>query len=49
MNAIRLKGAVIMEEQGNFFVGLVWGTSLSIPLWIAFLGWFKLMLNLVSG
>ena len=23
-----------MDEQGNFLIGLMWGTSLSIPLWL---------------
>lgn len=38
-----------MEEQGNFLVGFIWGTSLSIPLWIAFLGWIKLLVHLAIG
>ena len=36
-----------MEAQGNFLVGLFWGTTLCIPLWIAFIGWLKLLINLV--
>jgi hypothetical protein len=40
------KGVVQMEEEGNFLVGLIWGTSLSIPLWIAFLGWIRIILQL---
>jgi hypothetical protein len=36
-----------MDEQGNFLMGLVWGTSLSVPLWIAFIGWLKLLFHLV--
>jgi hypothetical protein len=32
-----------MEEQENFFKGLIWGTSLSIPLWLALIGWIKLI------
>jgi hypothetical protein len=32
-----------MEEQGNFLVGLMRGTSLSIPLWISFFGWVRLI------
>ncbi|MBM7652506.1 hypothetical protein JOC76_001964 [Neobacillus cucumis] len=35
-----------MEKQGNFLVGFMWGTSFSIPLWIAVLGWVKLILRL---
>jgi len=34
-----------MEKQDHFLVGLLWGTSLSIPLWIAFLGWVKIILG----
>lgn len=36
-----------MEENGNFSIGLLWGTSLSVPLWIAFFGWIKLIIHLV--
>ena len=36
-----------MEKQENFGVGLLWGTTLSIPLWIAFFGWMKLMIHLL--
>lgn len=36
-----------MDEQGNFAYGLVWGTSLSVPLWIAFFGWVKLLLRIL--
>jgi hypothetical protein len=34
-----------MEEKGNFFAGLLWGTTLSVPLWIAFLGWIKIVIG----
>ncbi|MBA9037659.1 hypothetical protein HNP21_000748 [Bacillus aryabhattai] len=36
-----------MIERGNFLIGLAWGTSLSIPLWIAFFGWIKLVWRLL--
>lgn len=36
-----------MDKQGNLLVGLFWGTSLSIPLWIAFFGWLKLIIHFV--
>lgn len=36
-----------MEEQGRFLTGFLWGTSLSIPLWIAFFGWIKIMISLL--
>jgi hypothetical protein len=32
-----------MEQEGNFGIGMVWGISLSIPLWIAFFGWVQLI------
>jgi hypothetical protein len=32
-----------MNEEGNFLVGLLWGTSLSVPLWLAFIGWIKII------
>lgn len=36
-----------MEENTNqLAVGMVWGTTLSIPLWIAFFGWLKLLSHL---
>ena len=34
-----------MDKQENFFGGLLWGVALSIPLWIAFVGWIKLLLG----
>ncbi len=33
----------MIQEDGNIFEGLYWGTLLSIPLWISFLGWLKLL------
>ncbi|SIQ21670.1 hypothetical protein SAMN05878482_101664 [Peribacillus simplex] len=36
---------MIDENEGNFFKGLLFGTSLSIPLWISFFGWIKLIIN----
>lgn len=32
-----------MEKEHNFYIGMLWGTSLSIPLWLAFFGWIKLI------
>lgn len=29
-------------HAGKFSIGLLWGTLLSVPLWISFLGWVKL-------
>ncbi|MDQ0482423.1 hypothetical protein QO000_001392 [Alkalihalobacillus hemicentroti] len=36
------------HEEGNFTKGMVWGVSLSIPLWIAVFGWAKLVMRMVS-
>lgn len=36
-----------MDEQGNLLVGLLWGTSLSVPLWIALFGWIKLVTHFI--
>jgi hypothetical protein len=33
-----------MKEEGNFTTGLFWGTTLSIPLWISFVGWIKIII-----
>jgi hypothetical protein len=30
-----------MENENTVLTGLVWGTSLSIPLWLSFIGWIK--------
>jgi hypothetical protein len=38
-------GVISMDEEGKILVGLIWGTSLSIPLWIAFFGWIKIILH----
>ncbi|MEH7331227.1 hypothetical protein V7161_01065 [Neobacillus drentensis] len=40
-------GVVLMEERESFFTGLLWGTALSIPLWLALLGWVKIILHLL--
>ncbi|WP_377887488.1 hypothetical protein [Alkalihalobacillus sp. R86527] len=35
-------------QEGNFALGIIWGISLSIPLWISLFGWAKLVLQLVN-
>ncbi|MDF2557921.1 MAG: hypothetical protein K0R71_1749 [Bacillales bacterium] len=37
-----------MVEEGSLFTGLLWGTLLSIPLWISIIGWGKLVMNFIS-
>ncbi len=32
-----------IREEGGLFLGLQWGVGLSIPLWISFFGWVKLL------
>lgn len=32
-----------MEEKGDFLKGLRWGIFISIPLWISFFGWIKIL------
>lgn len=34
-----------MDEE-NFFEGLLWGTLFSLPLWMAIIGWLKLIINM---
>ena len=41
------QGVDFMDKQDNFAYGLVWGTSLSVPLWIAFFGWIKLIIRFI--
>ncbi|MBM7690835.1 hypothetical protein JOC77_000238 [Peribacillus deserti] len=35
------------SESENFAKGLLWGTALSIPLWLAIFGWIKLLLSVM--
>jgi hypothetical protein len=35
------------ETEGNFFKGLFWGSVLSIPLWLSFFGWIKIIANVI--
>jgi hypothetical protein len=36
-----------MDKHGNIAFGLLWGTSLSVPLWMAFFGWIKIITHLL--
>jgi hypothetical protein len=36
------------ETEGNFFLGLFWGGMISIPLWISFFGWVKLVIRFLN-
>jgi hypothetical protein len=44
---LKSKDVMSMEHEGNFGMGFSWGVTLSIPLWISFLGWIKLLLHLL--
>lgn len=37
---------MIYTQEGNFMKGLLVGASMSIPLWISFFGWLKIMIHL---
>lgn len=30
-------------EDGNFFVGMLWATVLSIPIWVSLYGWVNIV------
>ncbi|CAG9612137.1 hypothetical protein BACCIP111899_01309 [Bacillus rhizoplanae] len=32
-----------MKTDGNFFVGLLWGSLFSIILWMSLIGWIKIL------
>jgi hypothetical protein len=34
-----------MHDEGNFSKALSWGIGLSIPLWIAIIGWVKVLIG----
>lgn len=36
-----------MEKEGNFITGLLWGSTLGILLWVAFIGWIKLLKDIM--
>ena len=36
------------HEEGNLFIGLFYGTVLSVPLWISLFGWIKIIANLIN-
>ncbi|MDQ0857628.1 hypothetical protein QFZ72_001107 [Bacillus sp. V2I10] len=38
------EGELLMQDT-NFFKGMIWATILSVPLWVAFFGWMKMILS----
>lgn len=35
-----------MQETGNIGAGVLWGILLSIPLWMAMIGWLQILSSL---
>ncbi|WP_267908727.1 hypothetical protein [Paenibacillus alkalitolerans] len=35
-----------MKDANNITIGLIWGTLLSIPLWMSLIGWIQLIVIL---
>ncbi|MGX1192295.1 hypothetical protein RKD52_000847 [Metabacillus sp. SLBN-84] len=31
-------------QEADFFKGMIWAAVLSIPLWLSFFGWMKILL-----
>lgn len=36
------------EESGSFGKGMMWATLLSVPLWLSFFGWIKIISNITT-
>jgi hypothetical protein len=47
-NATLLRGIFIMDVPIAFLKGLMWGTVFSVPLWLAFCGWIKIIMNFIK-
>jgi hypothetical protein len=37
-----------MDLPIAFLRGLMWGTLFSVPLWLSFLGWVKIIMNFIK-
>lgn len=37
-----------MDVLNAFIKGLIWGTLFSVPLWLSFLGWIKIIMNFIK-
>lgn len=33
----------MLQENRNWGIGMVWGTLLSLPLWMALIGWYQIL------
>lgn len=38
-----------MRTISTFHLGILWGVLLSLPLWAAIIGWFRLIWSLFAG
>ncbi|MEW5552004.1 hypothetical protein ABGT22_19025 [Peribacillus frigoritolerans] len=47
-NATLLREIFIMDVPIAFLKGLMWGTLFSVPLWLAFCGWIKIIMNFIK-
>ena len=36
------------EHEGDFYKGMLWATTLSIPLWVSFFGWINIIKIIIS-
>ncbi len=36
------------HTDSNLIKGLLWGTALSIPLWLSFFGWIQILFNVIK-
>jgi hypothetical protein len=36
------------NKSGNFTTGFTWGILLSIPLWLSFIGWIKIIYKFLN-
>jgi hypothetical protein len=39
----------MFNEEENFAKGMVWAVGLSIPLWLSFFGWIKMVSMLLHS
>jgi hypothetical protein len=38
----------MMNKDGSFVIGLFWGTTITIPLWISLIGWVWLLADMMK-
>lgn len=37
-----------MNKDGSLGIGLFWGTTLAIPLWVSLIGWAWLIIDMLK-